>query len=82
MLVPWAVISGFGKNMGGCYSRPDGLFNMVLNRLDLVMKLSFLSSPALQMPTLIAVDVWKTTPLWLFYFAGLQLTPGALRPER
>ena len=35
--------------------------------------------PALQMPTLIAVDVWKTTPFMaLLILAGLQLIPREL----
>ncbi|CCU85438.1 Binding-protein-dependent transport systems inner membrane component (fragment) [Mesotoga infera] len=57
-----------------------GLFNAVLSKLGWGDgDLSFLSMPALQMPTLIAVDVWKTTPFMaLLILAGLQLIPREL----
>lgn len=79
MLVPWAVITVVSARIWEWMLQPTraGLFNMVLNRLGLGDgSLSFLSSPALQMPTLIAVDVWKTTPFMaLLLLAGLQLIP-------
>jgi len=38
---------------------------------------AFLATPAWQMPTAIAVDVWKTTPFMaLLILAGLQVIPG------
>lgn len=38
---------------------------------------AFLAIPALQMPSAIAVDVWKTTPFMaLLILAGLQVIPG------
>ena len=38
---------------------------------------AFLATPGLQMPTAIAVDVWKTTPFMaLLLLAGLQVIPG------
>ena len=79
MLVPWAVITVVSARIWEWMLQPTraGLFNMVLNRLGLGDgSLSFLSSLALQMPTLIAVDVWKTTPFMaLLLLAGLQLIP-------
>jgi trehalose/maltose transport system permease protein len=82
MLVPWAVITVVSARIWEWMLQPTraGLFNMVLNRLGLGDgSLSFLSSPALQMPTLIAVDVWKTTPFMaLLLLAGLQLIPREL----
>ena len=40
-------------------------------------KIAFLARPELQMPTAIAVDVWKTTPFMaLLLLAGLQIIPG------
>jgi trehalose/maltose transport system permease protein len=40
-------------------------------------RIAFLATPALQMPTAIAVDVWKTTPFMaLLILAGLQVIPG------
>jgi trehalose/maltose transport system permease protein len=39
--------------------------------------IAFLATPGLQMPTAIAVDVWKTTPFMaLLILAGLQVIPG------
>jgi trehalose/maltose transport system permease protein len=39
--------------------------------------IAFLAIPALQMPSAIAVDVWKTTPFMaLLILAGLQVIPG------
>ncbi len=38
---------------------------------------AFLAIPALQMPSAVAVDVWKTTPFMaLLLLAGLQVIPG------
>ena len=40
-------------------------------------KIAFLARPEWQMPTAIAVDVWKTTPFMaLLLLAGLQIIPG------
>ncbi len=40
-------------------------------------RIAFLAMPMLQMPTAIAVDVWKTTPFMaLLILAGLQIIPG------
>jgi trehalose/maltose transport system permease protein len=82
MLVPWAVITVVSARIWEWMLQPTraGLFNMVLSRLGLGDgSLSFLSMPNLQMPTLIAVDVWKTTPFMaLLILAGLQLIPKEL----
>ncbi len=82
MLVPWAVITVVSARIWEWMLQPTraGLFNMVLSRLGLGDGgLSFLSMPTLQMPTLIAVDVWKTTPFMaLLILAGLQLIPKEL----
>ena len=40
-------------------------------------RVAFLANPSLQMPTAIAVDVWKTVPFMaLLLLAGLQVIPG------
>jgi trehalose/maltose transport system permease protein len=40
-------------------------------------RIAFLATPLFQMPTAIAVDVWKTTPFMaLLILAGLQIIPG------
>ena len=39
-------------------------------------EIPFLTDPALQMPSMIVIDVWKTTPFMaLLILAGLQLIP-------
>jgi trehalose/maltose transport system permease protein len=82
MLVPWAVITVVSARIWEWMLQPTraGLFNAVLSKLGWGDgDLSFLSMPALQMPTLIAVDVWKTTPFMaLLILAGLQLIPREL----
>ena len=48
-----------------------------LARIFPEQKIAFLARPELQMPTAIAVDVWKTTPFMaLLILAGLQIIPG------
>lgn len=82
MLVPWAVITVVSARIWEWMLQPTraGLFNSVLSRLGWGDgQLSFLSMQNLQMPTLIAVDVWKTTPFMaLLLLAGLQLIPKEL----
>lgn len=53
---------------------------MILQRLSLGDgNIAFLSQPAWQLPALIMVDVWKTTPFMaLLLLAGLQLIPDEL----
>jgi trehalose/maltose transport system permease protein len=55
-----------------------GFFNTVLWRLGLGSgEIPFLSDPALQLPAMIVIDVWKTTPFMaLLLLAGLQLIPA------
>ncbi len=55
-----------------------GFFNTVLWHLGLGNgEIPFLSDPALQLPSMIMIDVWKTTPFMaLLLLAGLQLIPA------
>lgn len=82
MLVPWAVITVVSAKMWEWMFQPTraGLFNMLLNKAGLGSgNFSFLTNPTLQMPAIIAVDVWKTTPFMaLLLLAGLQLIPNEL----
>ncbi len=57
-----------------------GLFNVVSQRLGLGDgQTAFLAMESWQMPALIAVDVWKTTPFMaLLILAGLQIIPEEL----
>lgn len=82
MLVPWAVITVVSARIWEFMLAPNrtGLFNTVINQLGLGDgQLSFLTMPGLQIPALVAVDVWKTTSFMaLLLLAGLQLIPGDL----
>lgn len=80
MLVPWAIPTvvsarmwqwmlsgnrtGFFNTMGSYLGWSDG-------------KTAFLTEPALQLPSIIMIDVWKTTPFMaLLLLAGLQSIPS------
>lgn len=82
MLVPWAVITVVSARMWEWMFEPTraGLFNMLGDRFGLIEgSYSFLSSSTLQLPAIIAVDVWKTTPFMaLLILAGLQMIPSEL----
>ncbi|MBS3810570.1 MAG: sugar ABC transporter permease [Halanaerobiales bacterium] len=82
MLVPWAVITVVSARMWEWMFEPSriGLFNMLFEKIGLTDgNTAFLSMSEYQLPSLIAVDVWKTTPFMaLLILAGLQLIPNEL----
>lgn len=82
MLVPWAVITVVSARMWEWMFSPSrvGLFNTVLDKLGIGDgQIAFLSLESLQIPSLIAIDVWKTTPFMaLLLLAGLQVIPNEL----
>ena len=82
MLVPWAVITVVSARMWEWMFEPTraGLFNMLGERFGFIEgSFAFLSNNSLQLPAIIAVDVWKTTPFMaLLILAGLQLIPNEL----
>jgi trehalose/maltose transport system permease protein len=55
-----------------------GVINVIGTKLGILStKVAFLANPALVLPSIIAVDVWKTTPFMaLLLLAGLQLIPS------
>ncbi|HAR68319.1 MAG TPA: ABC transporter permease, partial [Thermus scotoductus] len=57
-----------------------GIINILGVKLGILsQKVAFLARPELVLPTIIAVDVWKTTPFMaLLLLAGLQLIPEEL----
>lgn len=77
MLVPWAVITVVSACIWKFMLAPTraGLFNVIFEKLGLGDgQIAFLRLPEWTMPSLIAVDVWKTTPFMaLLILAGLQL---------
>lgn len=82
MLVPWAIPTAVSSRMWEWMfsSTRVGLFNVVFQNLGLGDgQIAFLASEAWQLPAMIAIDVWKTTPFMaLLLLAGLQLIPGDL----
>ncbi|KUK93451.1 MAG: Permease component of ABC-type sugar transporter [Thermotogales bacterium 46_20] len=82
MLVPWAVITVVSARIWEWMfaSSRAGFFNMIFNRLGISDgQTSFLTTASLQLPALIMVDVWKTTPFMaLLILAGLQTIPNEL----
>ncbi len=82
MLIPWAIPTAVSSRMWEWIfgSTRTGLFNVVLQALGLGNgQIPFLESDAWQLPAMIIIDVWKTTPFMaLLLLAGLQLIPGDL----
>lgn len=82
MLVPWAIITVVSALIWEWMFQPTraGFFNALLDRFDWGSGATgFLTNPALQMPSIIAIDVWKTTPFMaLLLLAGLSTIPSEL----
>jgi trehalose/maltose transport system permease protein len=77
MLVPWAIPTAVSSRMWEYMLNPTrtGLFNVVFQKLGLGSgQIPFLVDKAWQLPAMISIDVWKTTPFMaLLLLAGLQL---------
>jgi trehalose/maltose transport system permease protein len=82
MLVPWAIPTAVSSRMWEWMLQGTraGFFNVVFQNLGLGNgQIAFLADEAWQLPAMIAIDVWKTTPFMaLLLLAGLQLIPGDL----
>jgi trehalose/maltose transport system permease protein len=82
MLIPWAIPTAISSRMWEWMFQPSrvGLFNTVGQMFGLTDgNFPFLQNEAFQIPAMIAIDVWKTTPFMaLLLLAGLQLIPGEL----
>lgn len=82
MLVPWAVITVVSAWMWQWMLAPTrvGVINVIFQMLGLGDgNIAFLTQPEWQLPSIIMVDVWKTTPFMaLLLLAGLQLIPDEL----
>lgn len=80
MLVPWAVPTAVSSRMWEYMfsSTRTGFFNVTFQKLfGTAGNTAWLSDPAWQLPAMIAIDVWKTTPFMaLLLLAGLQLIPS------
>ena len=78
VLVPWAVPTIVSAKMWSWMLNDQfGVINQALVSLGLVAApLAWTADPALALPTVIAVEVWKTTPfIALLALAALQIVP-------
>ncbi len=82
MLVPWAIITVVSSLIWEWMfkSNRSGFFNALFDQFGWGDgNAVFLVNPVLQMPSIIAIDVWKTTPFMaLLLLAGLSTIPGEL----
>ena len=80
MLIPWAIPTVVSSQLWRfMYNDVNGVINDVLvNRLQFLdQKVAWIADAATALPSIIAVDVWKTTPFMaLLLLAGLQIIPG------
>lgn len=80
MLVPWAIPTVVSARLWDVMLRDNqsGVINAVLTRLGVIgQSQAWLANASLQIPALVAIDVWKTTPFMaLILLAGLQTIPG------
>jgi trehalose/maltose transport system permease protein len=80
MLIPWAIPTVVSSQLWKfMYNQDNGVINDVLvNRLGVIAgPIAWIANPQTSLPSIIAVDVWKTTPFMaLLLLAGLQIIPG------
>ncbi len=79
MLIPWAIPTAVSSRMWEFMFDPTrrGFFNVLTQGLGLTDgQTAWLTEASYQLPAMIAIDVWKTTPFMaLLVLAGLQLIP-------
>lgn len=78
MLVPWAIPGVVAAQMWKwMLNDVYGVVNDLFMRLRIISEpQAWLAEPGLMMPSIIAIDVWKTTPFMaLILLAGLQSIP-------
>lgn len=82
MLVPWAIITVVSTRIWEWMLSPDrkGFFNALFNRVGLSDGfVDWTGDPKYQVPAIIAMEVWKTTPFMaLLLLAGLSTIPSDL----
>src|SRR5919112_6464204 len=80
MLIPWAIPTVVSSQLWRfMYNQDNGVINDVLvNRLGILQSpVAWIANASTSLPSIIAVDVWKTTPFMaLLLLAGLQIIPG------
>jgi trehalose/maltose transport system permease protein len=81
MLIPWAIPTVVSAQMWGWMLHDQyGVINEILLNLGLIAEpRAWTANPTTAMASVIAVDVWKTTPFMaLLVLAALQLLPDEL----
>ena len=82
MLVPWAIITVVSARIWEWMLQPTraGFFNTLFNDLGLSDgNFAFFQTASLQIPSMVMIDVWKTTPFMaLLLLAGLSTIPREL----
>jgi trehalose/maltose transport system permease protein len=81
MLIPWAIPTVVSAQMWGWMLHDQyGVINDVLMALGVIAQpWAWVADPALALWSVVAVDVWKTTPFMaLLILAALQLVPAQL----
>nr|WP_270935508.1 sugar ABC transporter permease [Roseomonas sp. MO-31] len=81
MLIPWAIPTVVSAQMWGWMLHDQyGVINAVLLSLGIIATpWAWVADPSLALWSVVAVDVWKTTPFMaLLILAALQLVPGAV----
>ena len=81
MLIPWAIPTVVSAQLwGGMLHDQYGVINEVLLRLGVISTpWAWVADPALALWSVVAVDVWKTTPFMaLLLLAALQLVPRSV----
>jgi len=82
MLVPWAIPTVVSAVLWQAMMRPDqtGILNKLLMDLKLIdVPMQWLATTGPWMNSIVAIDVWKTTPFMaLLLLAGLQTISGDL----
>ncbi|ACZ41320.1 binding-protein-dependent transport systems inner membrane component [Thermobaculum terrenum ATCC BAA-798] len=80
MLVPWAIPTVVSAMMWKwMYNDIYGVINdLLVNKLHILdHNVAFLAVPSLAIPSVAAIDIWKTTPfVALLLLAGLQVIPN------
>lgn len=82
MLVPWAIITVVSARIWEWMLQPTraGFFNALFSDLGITDgNFAFFQTAALQIPSMVAIDVWKTTPFMaLLILAGLTTIPSEM----
>ena len=80
MLIPWAIPTVVSAQLWKfMFSQNNGVINdLLVNRLGILERpIAWLANTSTALPSIIAVDVWKTTPFMaLLILAGLQIIPS------